>query len=65
MADNRNISDYQGYSILGLALDVRKHLGEELFHRIYYGGSLRDLTHEEADAIEDLLVQIKRKARST
>lgn len=59
--DKRGISDYQGYSILGLALDVREHLGEELFHSIYDGGALSGMTHAQAATIEDLLVQIKRK----
>lgn len=58
--DSRKISDYQSYSILGLALDVREHLGQELFDRIYHGG-LTGATHAQAEAIEDLLVQIKRK----
>jgi hypothetical protein len=57
---SRDLSPYQGYEILGLAVDLRKHLDPEIFERLVHGG-LKGRSHAEAEDIIHQLTEFKRE----
>ena len=52
------ISAYQGYSIIGLAIELKDHLDQDIYDRLIHGG-LVGISRSEAYRIERLLEDYK------